>query len=304
MTRVAFIGLGVMGAPMARNIRRADHDLTVFNRTPRYPDDLVTSGARVAASAAEAARDAEVVCVMVPDSPDVEDVLLGSGQVFDAVPRGSLVIDFSTIRPAVAVALASEARARGLRFLDAPVSGGEKGAREASLAVMVGGDPADFEAARPVLEAVGTTVVHVGPSGSGQVVKAANQLVVGANIQALAEAFTFLEATGTDLEAALAVLAGGLAGSRVLDHKRDAFLSGSFEPGFRIDLHHKDMGIVTTSLREAGVVAPVAAVVGQLFASARANGDGSLDHAALLRGVQRMSGRPHRPDHDSARRAR
>jgi 2-hydroxy-3-oxopropionate reductase len=156
---------------------------------------------------------------------------------------------------------------------------------------MVGGDPADFAAAKPIFDAVGKTVVHVGPNGAGQTVKAANQLIVGANIQALAEALVFLEAYGVDTEAALEVLGGGLAGSKVLDQKKSNMLERRFEPGFRIDLHHKDMGIVTSAAREAGVVLPLGAIVAQLMASARACGDGQLDHSALLRGVERLAGK-------------
>jgi 2-hydroxy-3-oxopropionate reductase len=171
------------------------------------------------------------------------------------------------------------------------VSGGETGAVNASLSIMVGGDAGDFEAARPIFGAVGKTIVHVGPSGSGQTVKAANQLIVAANIEALAEAVVFLEAYGVDTATALEVLSGGLAGFKVLDAKRDNMLSRSFNPGFRIELHHKDLGIVTAAAREAGVVIPVGGLVAQLMASAKAIGDGSLDHSGLLRGVERLSGR-------------
>ena len=187
---------------------------------------------------------------------------------------------------------------KGFRLLDAPVSGGEAGAKNAALSIMVGGEAEDFAEAEPIFDAVGKTVVHVGRSGAGQTVKAANQLIVAANIQALAEAVVFLEAYGVDLEAALDVLGGGLAGSKVLDQKRPNMLGRVFEPGFRIDLHHKDMGIVTSAAREAGVVVPLGALVAQLMASARANGDGGLDHSALLRGVERLSGQRHQPDHD------
>jgi 2-hydroxy-3-oxopropionate reductase len=195
----------------------------------------------------------------------------------------------------VTVELAKEATRRGFRLLDAPVSGGEAGARSAALSIMVGGAATDFDAARDVFDAVGRTVVHVGGNGAGQTVKAANQLIVAANIQALAEAVVFLDAYGVDLEAALDVLGGGLAGSKVLDQKRGNLANHDFTPGFRIDLHHKDMGIVTAAAREAGVVVPLGALVAQLMASARANGDGGLDHSALLRGVERLSGRPPTP---------
>ncbi|MEU6040811.1 2-hydroxy-3-oxopropionate reductase [Actinomadura sp. NPDC047616] len=291
MTNIAFIGLGIMGGPMAVHLVKAGHDVVGYNRTPAKTRPLVEAGGRAAGSVAEAVADADVVAVMVPDSPDVRDVLAGEDGVFAHARPGTLVIDFSSIRPDVTVELADQARELGLRPLDAPVSGGEAGARDATLSIMVGGEAADFAAARPIFDVVGRTVVHVGPSGAGQTVKAANQLVVAANIQALAEAVVFLEAHGVDTAAALQVLGGGLAGSKVLDQKRDAMLSRSFDPGFRIELHHKDLGIVTAAAREAGVVVPLGALVAQLMASALANGDGGLDHSALLRGVERLSGR-------------
>lgn len=291
MATIAFIGLGIMGSPMAVHLAEAGHDVVGHNRTPDKTRPLVAAGGRAADSVAEAVADADVVCVMVPDSPDVEEVLAGEGGVLDTARPGSLVIDFSSIRPDVTVALAERATERGFRMLDAPVSGGEAGAKNATLSIMVGGDAADFEEAKPLFDVVGGTVVHVGPSGSGQTVKAANQLIVAANIQALSEAVVFLEAYGVDTEAALTVLGGGLAGSKVLDQKRSNMLSRSFEPGFRIELHHKDLGIVTAAAREAGVVVPVGALLAQLMASAKAVGDGGLDHSALLRGVERLSGR-------------
>lgn len=291
MSTIAFIGLGIMGSPMAVHLQNAGHDVVGYNRTPAKTQPLVEAGGRAADSIAQAVSGAEVVCVMVPDSPDVRDVLVGEGGVFDNAKPGALVIDFSSIRPDVTVELAEQARERGLRLLDAPVSGGEAGAKNAALSIMVGGSDEDFEAARPVFDAVGKTVVHVGPSGSGQTVKAANQLIVAANIQALSEAVVFLEAYGVDTEAALEVLGGGLAGSKVLDQKKGNMLSRSFEPGFRIELHHKDLGIVTAAAREAGVVIPLGSLVAQLMASAKAVGDGGLDHSALLRGVERLSGR-------------
>jgi 2-hydroxy-3-oxopropionate reductase len=227
---------------------------------------------------------------MVPDSPDVELVLAGEGGVFEHAAPGTLIIDFSSIRPDVSAALAEQARDKGLRMLDAPVSGGEAGARDGALSIMVGGEQADFDEAKPIFDAVGRTIVLVGPSGAGQTVKAANQLIVAVNIEVVAEALVFLEAYGVDTEAAFEVLGGGLAGSKALEQKKKNMLDRSFEPGFRIDLHHKDMGIVTSAAREAGVVTPLGAVAAQLMASARANGDGGLDHSALLRGVRRLSG--------------
>ena len=290
MTTIAFIGLGIMGSPMSVHLANAGYDIVGYNLTPDRYGPLVEAGGRGADSIAEAVKAADVVAVMVPDSPDVQAVLTGDDGVFANAQPGTLVIDFSSIRPDVTAELASEAATRGFRLLDAPVSGGEAGARNATLSIMVGGSAEDFAEAKPILDTVGGTVVHVGGNGAGQTVKAANQLIVAANIQALAEALVFLRAYGVDLDAALTVLGGGLAGSKVLDQKRDNMLTGSFDPGFRIDLHHKDMGIVSSAAREAGVVLPLGNLVATLMASARANGDGGLDHSGLLRGVQRLSG--------------
>jgi 2-hydroxy-3-oxopropionate reductase len=291
MTNVAFIGLGIMGSPMAVHLQNAGYQVSGYNKHVDRSADLVAAGGRKAESIADAVADADVVAIMVPDSPDVQDVLQGDGGVFDTAKPGTLIIDFSSIRPDVTAELATVARERGFRLLDAPVSGGEAGAKNAVLSIMVGGNAGDFADGLPVFEAVGKTIVHVGPNGAGQTVKAANQLIVGTNIQVLAEALVFLEAYGVDTAAAFDVLGGGLAGSKVLDQKRANMLDRSFPPGFRIDLHHKDMGIVTSAAREAGVVLPVGAVVAQLMASARANGDGGLDHSALLRGVERLAGK-------------
>jgi 2-hydroxy-3-oxopropionate reductase len=291
MTNLAFVGLGIMGSPMAVHLQNAGYQVSGYNKGHDRSGPLVEAGGRRADSIADAVADAEIVAIMVPDSPDVQDVLLGEGGVFETAKPGTLVVDFSSIRPDVTADLARVAREKGYRLLDAPVSGGEAGAKSAALSIMVGGDADDFAAARPVFDVVGKTIVHVGGNGAGQTVKAANQLIVGTHIQVLAEALVFLEAYGVDTEAALDVLAGGLAGSKVLEQKRRNMVERSFAPGFRIDLHHKDMGIVTSAAREAGVVLPIGAIVAQLMASARANGDGGLDHSALLRGVERLAGR-------------
>src|SRR5215467_14441273 len=241
--RIGFIGLGIMGAPMAANLVKAGFEVTGYNRSPERVEQLVSAGGRGAKDIAEAVREADVVATMVPDSPDVQEVLAGQGGVFENAPSGALVIDFSSIRPDVSAALAADGAERGFRMLDAPVSGGEAGAIEGVLSIMVGGAADDFEAAKPVLDAVGKTIVHVGPSGSGQTVKAANQLIVAGNIELLAEAIVFLEAYGVDTDAAVKVLGGGLAGSAVLNQKAQKMLDRDFGPGFRIDLHHKDLGI-------------------------------------------------------------
>ncbi|KUP97801.1 tartronate semialdehyde reductase [Thermobifida cellulosilytica TB100] len=291
MARIAFIGLGIMGSPMAVHLHNAGHRVVGYNRTAAKAAPLVEAGGTAAASIAEAVADADVVALMVTDTPDVVDVLTGGGGVFETARPGTLVIDFSTIRPDTAARLAEQARARGLRMVDAPVSGGEAGARDATLSIMVGGTEEDFAAARPVLDVVGRTVVHVGPSGAGQTVKAANQLVVAGNLALLAEALVFLEAHGVDAATAVEVLRGGLAGSAIMEHKAAKMIDRSFDPGFRLELHHKDLGIVTSAAREAGVVLPLGALAAQLVAAARAGGDGALDHSALFRTVARLSGR-------------
>jgi 2-hydroxy-3-oxopropionate reductase len=233
-----------------------------------------------------------MVITMVPDSPDVEAVTTGENGIFANAKEGALYIDMSSIRPDVSARVAELGRQRGLRVLDAPVSGGEAGAVEASLSIMVGGEAADFETAKPVLEAVGKTIVHVGPAGAGQTVKAANQLIVAGNIELVAEAIVFLEAYGVDMEAALEVLGGGLAGSTVLARKGASMLASEFNPGFRLQLHHKDLGIVQSAAREAGVAIPLGAVVSQLVGAMVARGDGGLDHSGLLKLVRELSGRP------------
>ncbi len=291
MTRIAFIGLGIMGAPMAAHLVAAGHDVVGHNLSRPAVDRLVAAGGRAADSTADAVREADVVITMVPDSPDVESLALEPDGVYANAKPGTLHIDCSTIRPDVARRVAEAGAERGFRVVDAPVSGGEAAAVEGTLSIMAGGDVADVEAARPYLEVVGGTVVHVGPAGSGQTVKAANQLIVAGNIQLVAEALVFLEAHEVDTGAAVAVLAGGLAGSTVLDRKAAGMRSRAFAPGFRIDLHHKDLGIVTAAARAAGVAIPLGAHVAQLVASLRAQGHGGLDHSALLLQVENLSGR-------------
>ena len=291
MTTVAFIGLGIMGGPMAGHLVKAGHTVIGHNRSPGPVEKLVTVGGQGAQSVAEAVADADVIITMVPDSPDVEGLALGDDGIYANARRGAIHVDMSSIRPDVSVRLAEAGRERGIRVLDAPVSGGEAGAIEAKLSIMVGGDETDFKEVLPILEAVGTTIVYVGPAGSGQTVKAANQLIVAGTIELVAEAIVFLEAYGVDTEAAIAVLAGGLAGNRILDRKGASMLARNFEPGFRIELHHKDMGIVTDAARAKGVAIPLGAVTAQLVGALRAQGHGGLDHSALLKIIEQLSGR-------------
>jgi 2-hydroxy-3-oxopropionate reductase len=291
MATIGFIGLGVMGRPMAEHLVRAGHQVAVHNRSPEPVQALVAAGAKGAASAAEAADGAQVVITMVPDSPDVEAVVLGPGGVLETASEGLLLIDMSTIRPDTARQVGQAAAARGVRFLDAPVSGGEAGAVEATLSIMVGGDADDFQAALPVLEPLGRTIVHVGPVGSGQTVKAANQLIVAGVIELVSEAIVLLEAHGVDMAPAVEVLAGGLAGNQILERKAAGMLARKFDPGFRVDLHHKDMQIVQAAARDAGVAIPVTALVAQMLVALRSLDRGSLDHSAILTLIEDLSGR-------------
>ncbi len=289
--KVAFIGLGVMGAPMARNLLKAGHEVTGFDVVDKGLDALVEAGGNRAGTIKAALEGAEVAITMLPDSPQVEEVAFAEQGLLASAKAGLLYIDNSSIAPPVARRVSAAARARGLRPLDAPVSGGEAGAIEGSLSIMVGGKAEDFEAARALLEAMGSTVAHVGGDGAGQTVKVANQLVVAGVIEAVAEATVLLQASDVDVPAALDVLAGGLAGNRILDRKRASMLAGDFTPGFRVDLHHKDLGNLLATAREVGVSLPLGGLVAELMAALRARGGGSLDHSALLLLVQAMSGR-------------
>jgi 2-hydroxy-3-oxopropionate reductase len=291
MSRIGFIGLGIMGGPMAANLVAAGHEVVGFNRSPGKIQALVERGGRGATSIAEAVAGAEVIITMLPDSPDVETVVLGEGGVLSAASRGALLIDMSTIEPQMSRRVAEVGGRAGLRVLDAPVSGGEQGAIDGTLSVMVGGAAEDLDAARPYLDVVGAAVVHVGPAGAGQTVKAANQLIVAGHLSLIAEAIVFLEASGLDTAAALEVIGAGLAGSTALARKGSGMLAREFKPGFRLDLHHKDLGIALGAARANSVTLPVSALVGQLVAALCAQGRGGEDHSALLRIIDQLSGR-------------
>jgi 2-hydroxy-3-oxopropionate reductase len=287
---IGFVGLGIMGGPMASNLLDAGFEVIGFDLVPEALERLSTTGGRVASSAGQAAAEADVVITMLPNHSHVEAVALGEGGVLDGAKPGTLYIDMSSIRPATARKLAEVGADRGIRVLDAPVSGGEKGAVDGVLSIMVGGSEEAFAAAQAVFAPLGKAV-HVGPAGSGQTVKAANQLVVGGTYALVAEAIVLLEASGLDASVGLDVLAGGLAGSRILELKRRTMVARQFQPGFRIDLHHKDMGIILDAARDAGVALPVGNLVAALIASARAQGYGQLDHSALLKVAENLAGK-------------
>ena len=291
MSTIAFIGLGIMGRPMAANLVASGHDVTGYDHHDENLTELVRRGGHRASTIAGCVKDADVIITMVPDSPNVESAALGPEGIYANCRHGALHIDCSSIRPDVARSVAAAGAAAGVRVLDAPVSGGEIGATEATLSIMVGGTEDAFAEALPILQAIGKTIVRVGDVGAGQTVKAANQLIVAGTIELVAEAIVFLEAHDVDMASAIDVLAGGLAGNAILDRKAESMLRRNFEPGFRIDLHHKDLGIVTSAARAAGVVIPLGGQVASLVASLKAQGHGRLDHTALLLMVEQLSGR-------------
>jgi 2-hydroxy-3-oxopropionate reductase len=288
--KVGFIGLGIMGGPMAKNLMQAGHELVLYNRTREKAEDLAKEGnADVAGSPKEVAEQSDVVITMLPDSPQVREVLVGEDGVLEGLKEGALVVDMSTISPVVTEELAEKVKEKGASMLDAPVSGGDVGAIEGTLSIMVGGSEDDFERARPLFDVMGKTVTHVGPIGAGQVVKAANQIVVALTIEAVSEALVLGSRGGVSPEKILDVLGGGLAGNKVMEVKREKFLSHKFDPGFRSELHHKDLGIALAAGREYGVALPVTAVVDQMLLSMRQKGWGGEDHSALLRIIEDLS---------------
>ena len=287
---VGFIGLGIMGKPMAKNLIEAGHELVVYNRTPKKAEELAGAGAVVAASPREVAEQSDVVVTMLPDSPQVEEVLFGEEGVLEGVKEGALIVDMSTISPVITEELAARAKEKGASMLDAPVSGGDVGAIEGTLSIMVGGSDGDFQRARPLFEAMGKTVTHVGGSGAGQVVKAANQIVVALTIEAVSEALVLGSKAGVAPGKILDVLGGGLAGNKVMEVKREKMLTHSFDPGFRIELHHKDLGIALAAGREYGVTLPVTAIVDQMLETLKMRGKGDRDHSAILTLIEESSG--------------
>ena len=290
--RVGFVGLGVMGKPMARNLLAAGHELVVFSRTRASVDEVAESAPTqptAAASAREVAEQADVVILMLPDSPQVREVLDGDDGLLAGAREGSLVIDMSTISPVVTREIAAECAERGIGWVDAPVSGGDVGAREATLSIMAGGSDEDFARAKPLFEALGKTIVHVGPVGSGQVVKACNQVVVALTIEAVSEALVLGSKAGVDPATIIEVLSGGLAANKVMEVRGRNFLEHDFTPGFRIDLHHKDLGIALQTAREYGVALPNTAAVDQMLQALRSNGRGDRDHSALLTHIEDLA---------------
>ena len=287
---VGFIGLGLMGRPMALNLIKAGHRVHVWSRRRESMQPLLAAGAGDCASAAEVAHCAAITISMVADTPDVEQVLLGPGGVAEGAGAGHIHIDMSTIAPAAAQSIAARLAERGVIVLDAPVSGGEGGAISAALTIMVGGDELAFEQVRPLLEAMGASITHLGGSGAGQVAKACNQILTGVGVTAVAEAFNFARRSGVDAGKVREALLGGLAYSRILENHGERMLKRNFRPGFKAWMHHKDMRIVMGEAHRLGLALPTAAATAQMFNAMLGSGLGEDDSVAMLKLFERMSG--------------
>jgi 2-hydroxy-3-oxopropionate reductase len=282
-TTIGFIGLGVMGAPMARNLLAADHEVVAWNRSPAPLEALAGAGARPADGPAAVAAEADVLITILSDDAAVRAVLSGPEGAIAAATPGALAIDMSTVSPALVRELATEAAARGVDFLDAPVSGGDVGARDGTLSIMVGGEVGAVERARPVFDVLGSRVTHVGAAGAGQVAKACNQVLVAVIFGGLAEALVLGSKLGADPAAILDAIGGGMAANRIMEVRRDNFLDHDFAPGFKVDLHHKDLEIALGAGGEVDAPLPLTAEVQQMFRQLRAAGHGDEDDSALLR---------------------
>ena len=287
---VGFIGLGIMGRPMARNLLKAGYPLIVHSRSQGPVQELVGAGAKAASTPRDVASQVDVLITMLPNSPDVELVALGPGGIVEGARRGLLLLDMSTISPIVSKKVGEALAAKGVRMLDAPVSGGEKGAIDAALSIMVGGDAADVDAAMPIFSAMGKTITHLGPLGAGGFTKLANQIIVAVNLTALGEALTLARKAGLDRELTLKALGGGLAGSRCLDQKSPNYIAGTYNPGFKVDLHFKDLGLIMESARVLGVPLPTTAVVQELFSALRVQGRGGFDHSGVITLLEDLAG--------------
>jgi 2-hydroxy-3-oxopropionate reductase len=289
---IGFIGLGIMGRPMARNLLKAGYPLVVHSRSRGPVDEIAGAGAKVGTSPRDVAAQCDVLITMLPSSPDVEQVVLGRDGVIGGARPGLILLDMSTISPLVSQKVGVALAAKSVPMLDAPVSGGERGAIDGVLSIMVGGDRAVFDKVLPIFQAMGKTITHLGPLGAGGFTKLANQIIVAVNLTALGEALTLAKKAGLDRELTLQALAGGLAGSRCLDQKKPNYLAGTYHPGFKVDLHYKDLGLIMESARALGVPLPATAVVQELFSALRVKGRGGLDHSGVITLLEELAGLP------------
>ena len=286
--KIGFIGLGIMGRPMALNLKNGGHELIVPERASLTPE--IRAAAEVVADAKAAAAKSEVVIIIVPDTPDVEAVLFGAGGVAQGLKKGSMVIDMSSISPIATKEYAKKINEMGCDYVDAPVSGGEVGAKQATLTIMAGGPDAAFARAKPLFDLMGKNITHVGAeNGSGQTCKVANQIIVALNIQAVAEALVFASKAGADPAKVRQALMGGFASSRILEVHAERMLNGTFNPGFRIRLHQKDLNLALGAAKDLQLSLPNTAIAQQMFASCMAHGGGDLDHSAMILAIEGMA---------------
>jgi 2-hydroxy-3-oxopropionate reductase len=290
VAKIAFIGLGIMGKPMSRNLLKAGHSVVVYDVSPAPIAELVTAGAKAATSSRDAASQGDVIITMLPDGPEVEAAVLGPGGVLEGASKGSVVVDMSSISPVVAQKVAAACAAKGIEFLDAPVSGGEPKAIEGTLAIMVGGDSKTFERIQPILQNMGASVTLTGPVGAGNVTKLANQIMVACNIAAMGEALTLATRAGLDPEVVFNAVKGGLAGSTVLNAKAPMVISRNFQPGFRIALHQKDLRNALLAAESMKVSLPLTSTVQQMLMALMNEGKGNLDHSAIVMFLEKMAG--------------
>ncbi len=288
--RIGFIGLGIMGMPMARNLLRAGFEVVAYNRTAAKAEALAEEGARKAGSPRELAKECPVVITIVSDTPDVEAVILGKDGVIEGVRAGSVVIDMSTISPRATRAMAARLKEKGVAMLDAPVSGGDIGAVKGTLSIMVGGEAEVFERCRPIFEAMGENIVHVGASGTGQTVKLMNQILLVGCLIGVVEALVFGQKSGVDLEKAISAVQGGAAGSWVLSNLGPRIIKRDFRPGFFTDLMQKDLNLVVEAAAEMKLPLPVTSLINQMYYSLQCSGEGSSAYSALVKVLERMSG--------------
>jgi 2-hydroxy-3-oxopropionate reductase len=288
MANIGFIGLGIMGAPMAAHLLAHGHTLFTYSHGPT-PDSLIKAGARVCASSAVVGSYADVIITMVPDTPHVEDVLFGKDGLSSSLSKGKIVVDMSSISPVATKDFARRINALGCEYLDAPVSGGEVGARAATLTIMVGGSGAAFEQVRPLFELMGKNITLVGGNGAGQITKVANQIIVALTIEAVGEALLLAARAGADPARVREALLGGFANSRILEVHGERMIKRTFEPGFRIGLHQKDLNLALTTGRQLGVSLPNTAMAQELFNACAARGGADWDHSAMVRALEGMA---------------
>ncbi|MCB1894244.1 MAG: 2-hydroxy-3-oxopropionate reductase [Zoogloeaceae bacterium] len=288
MAKIGFVGLGIMGRPMAGHLIAAGHELFLHSRSG-VPGELLAAGAANAASPAGAARAGDVVFTMVPDTPDVEKVLFGDDGIASGLSEGKIVVDMSSISPVATRDFAARINALGCQYLDAPVSGGEVGAKNAALTIMVGGEQATFDRIRPLFETMGKNITRVGGNGDGQITKVANQIIVALTIEAVGEALVLAAKAGADPSRVREALMGGFANSRILEVHGERMIKRSFDPGFRIELHQKDLNLALATARELGVALPNTATAQELFNACRAHGGQGWDHSAMVRALETLS---------------